>query len=58
MRRWRRSTTIWVLLPSPARLPEQARYGIFEIGMNHAGEITPLTKLVQPDIAIITAIRN
>lgn len=31
-------------------------YGVFEIGMNHAGEITPLTKMVQPDIAIITTI--
>ncbi len=41
---------------SLARLPETQRYGIFEIGMNHAGEIAPLTKLVQPDIAIITTI--
>ena len=31
-------------------------YGIFEIGMNHPGEITPLTALVQPHIAIITNI--
>ncbi len=31
-------------------------YGVFEIGMNHAGEITALTKQVQPDIAIITTI--
>lgn len=31
-------------------------YGIFEMGMNHPGEITPLTKMVQPDIAIITTI--
>jgi UDP-N-acetylmuramoyl-tripeptide--D-alanyl-D-alanine ligase len=46
----------WGVPLSLARLPEGARYGIFEIGMNHAGEITPLTKLVQPDIAIITTI--
>lgn len=31
-------------------------YGIFEIGMNHAGEITPLTKMVRPHIAIITTV--
>ncbi len=46
----------WGVPLSLARLPEHARFGIFEIGMNHAGEITPLTKLVQPDIAIITTI--
>lgn len=31
-------------------------YGIFEIGMNHAGEITPLSEQVRPDIAIITTV--
>jgi len=31
-------------------------YGIFEMGMNHPGEITPLSQMVRPDIAIITAI--
>src|SRR5262249_33646005 len=46
----------WGVPLSLARLPEGARYGVFEIGMNHAGEITPLTKLVQPDVAIITTI--
>lgn len=41
---------------SLARLPESARYGVFEIGMNHAGEITPLVKLVRPHVAIITTV--
>ena len=41
---------------SLARLPQAARYGVFEIGMNHAGEITPLTKLVRPHVAIVTTI--
>jgi len=31
-------------------------YGIFEMGMNHANEITPLSVMVKPDIAIITTI--
>jgi len=29
---------------------------VFEIGMNHAGEITPLTKLVRPHVVIVTTI--
>ncbi len=31
-------------------------YGIFEMGMNHTGEITPLSQMVRPDISIITTI--
>ena len=32
------------------------RYGVFEIGMNHAGEITPLTRMVRPHAAIVTTV--
>ncbi len=39
-----------------SRMPRDSRYGVFEIGMNHAGEITPLTKLVRPDVAIVTTV--
>lgn len=39
---------------SLARLPQTSDYGIFELGMNHPGEIRPLAKLVQPEIGIIT----
>ena len=39
-----------------ARCPGDARYAVFELGMNHAGEIGPLSRLVQPDIAIITTV--
>ena len=46
----------WGVPLSLARLPESARYGVFEIGMNHAGEITPLTRLVRPDVAIVTTV--
>jgi UDP-N-acetylmuramoyl-tripeptide--D-alanyl-D-alanine ligase len=46
----------WGVPLSLARCPQSARYAVLEIGMNHAGEITPLTKLVRPHIAIITTI--
>ncbi len=39
-----------------ARLPREAQFGVFEIGMNHAGEITPLTTLVRPHVAVITTV--
>ncbi|HCK32950.1 MAG TPA: UDP-N-acetylmuramoylalanyl-D-glutamyl-2, 6-diaminopimelate--D-alanyl-D-alanine ligase, partial [Rhodospirillaceae bacterium] len=37
-------------------MPRETQFGVFEMGMNHAGEITPLTKMVKPDIAIITTV--
>ena len=39
---------------SLARMPRETRFGVFEMGMNHAGELTNLAALVQPHIAIIT----
>jgi UDP-N-acetylmuramoyl-tripeptide--D-alanyl-D-alanine ligase len=39
---------------SLARMPASSRFGVFEIGMNHASEIVPLTKLVRPNVAIVT----
>jgi len=46
----------WGVPLSLARLPQSAKYAVFEIGMNHAGEITPLTKLVRPHVAVVTTI--
>jgi UDP-N-acetylmuramoyl-tripeptide--D-alanyl-D-alanine ligase len=46
----------WGVPLSLARLPASARYAIFEIGMNHAGEIAPLAKLVRPHVAVITTV--
>jgi UDP-N-acetylmuramoyl-tripeptide--D-alanyl-D-alanine ligase len=46
----------WGVPLSLARMPKTARYGVFEIGMNHAGEITPLTRLVRPHVAVVTAV--
>ncbi|CAO1654367.1 UDP-N-acetylmuramoyl-tripeptide--D-alanyl-D-alanine ligase [Parasphingorhabdus sp. NYA22] len=41
---------------SLSRMPEDAKYGIFEMGMNHAHELSALTRLVRPHAAIVTAI--
>lgn len=46
----------WGVPLSLARLPQSARYGVFELGMNHAGELTPLSALVRPHVALITTI--
>lgn len=44
----------WGVPLSLARLPQDACYGVFEIGMNHAGELGPLSREVRPHIAFIT----
>ena len=41
---------------SLARMPRDIDFGIFEMGMNNAGEIRALTAQVRPDLALITAI--
>jgi UDP-N-acetylmuramoyl-tripeptide--D-alanyl-D-alanine ligase len=46
----------WGVPLSLARCPQSARYAVFEIGMNHAGEIEPLTRLVRPHAGIVTTI--
>jgi UDP-N-acetylmuramoyl-tripeptide--D-alanyl-D-alanine ligase len=46
----------WGVPLSLARMPQSARYAVFEIGMNHAGEITPLVRMVRPHIAVVTAV--
>lgn len=46
----------WGVPLTLARLPEDCDYAIFEIGMNHPGEIRPLVKMVRPHIALVTLI--
>jgi len=41
---------------SLARMPRECRYAVLEMGMNNAGEIAALTRLVRPHVAIVTAI--
>ncbi|MBB6178628.1 UDP-N-acetylmuramoylalanyl-D-glutamyl-2,6-diaminopimelate--D-alanyl-D-alanine ligase [Pseudorhizobium flavum] len=46
----------WGVPLTLARMPEEAQFGVFEIGMNHSDEIRPLVKMVRPHVAIITTI--
>ena len=39
-----------------ARMPARSKFGVFEMGMNHAGEIAPLSDQVRPHVALITTI--
>ena len=46
----------WGVPLSLANMPQDTRFGVFEAGMNHAGEIDVLTRLIRPHIAIITTV--
>ena len=46
----------WGVPLTLARMPASARYGVLEIGMNHAGEIAPLTRMARPHAALVTTI--
>jgi UDP-N-acetylmuramoyl-tripeptide--D-alanyl-D-alanine ligase len=46
----------WGVPLSLARMPPDYTFGVFEIGMNHAGEITPLVEQVRPHVAVITTV--
>lgn len=46
----------WGVPLTLARMPAGTEFAVFEIGMNHAGEIRSLTKMVRPHAAIITTV--
>ncbi|HML92497.1 UDP-N-acetylmuramoylalanyl-D-glutamyl-2,6-diaminopimelate--D-alanyl-D-alanine ligase [Methyloceanibacter sp.] len=46
----------WGVPLTLANMRRDIDYGIFEVGMNHAGEISVLTRLVRPHIAIVTTV--
>ena len=48
----------WGVPLSLARMPRSSAFAIFEMGMNHPGEITPLTTLVRPHVVAITTVES
>lgn len=46
----------WGVPLSLASMPQNTQFGIFEIGMNHFGEIRPLVGFVRPHVALVTTI--
>ncbi len=46
----------WGVPLTMARMPAASRFAVFELGMNHRGEILPLTQLVRPHAALVTTI--
>jgi UDP-N-acetylmuramoyl-tripeptide--D-alanyl-D-alanine ligase len=46
----------WGVPITLARMPAETDFAVIEIGMNHPGEIAPLSHLARPDIAIVTTV--
>ncbi|MEM6307289.1 MAG: UDP-N-acetylmuramoyl-tripeptide--D-alanyl-D-alanine ligase [Pseudomonadota bacterium] len=46
----------WGVPLTLARMPADTEFGIFEVGMNHPGEIAPLSHQVRPHVAMITTV--
>ena len=46
----------WGVPLTLARMPADADYAVIEIGMNHPGEIAPLARLAQLDVAMVTTV--
>jgi UDP-N-acetylmuramoyl-tripeptide--D-alanyl-D-alanine ligase len=44
----------WGVPLTLARMPAATRFAVIEIGMNHAGEIAPLSRLARPHVAVVT----
>ncbi|MEE9454858.1 MAG: UDP-N-acetylmuramoyl-tripeptide--D-alanyl-D-alanine ligase [Paracoccaceae bacterium] len=44
----------WGVPLTLARMPRNTDFAVIEIGMNHPGEIAPLSRLTRPDVALIT----
>ena len=46
----------WGVPLTLARLPRDARFAVIEIGMNHPGEIAPLSRLARPHVEMVTTV--
>ena len=40
------------------RMPADTQYGVIEMGMNHPGELTPLSHMVRPNVCVVTTIES
>jgi len=47
----------WGLPLSLARVPASADFAVLEMGMNHAGELTPLSQMARPHVCMITTVQ-
>ena len=47
----------WGVPLTLCRTPRDVDYAVYEIGMNHPGEILPLARLVRPQVSLITTIQ-
>lgn len=48
----------WGLPLSLARMPRDTAYAVVEMGMNHPGEIEPLTRMARPHVAVVTTVER
>jgi len=46
----------WGVPLSLAAMPREAQFGVFEVGMNHFGELRALVSFVRPHVALVTTI--
>ena len=46
----------WGVPLTLARLPREADFAVIEIGMNHPGEIAPLSHMARPDVVVVTTV--
>lgn len=46
----------WGVPLTLARMPADSDFAIIEIGMNHPGEIAPLSRMARPHVALITTV--
>jgi len=48
----------WGVPLSLASMPREAQFGVFEVGMNHFGELRNLVSFVRPHVALVTTIAS
>ena len=46
----------WGVPLTLARMPQDADFAVIEIGMNHPGEIAPLSRMARPHVAMVTIV--